>query len=140
MKDAQEMSGSNENTDDNSEACQDISVENETSVSVHSSYSSRKYSPCVCAPLPRFSHKSLPTLHLPHHQRELRGLNSLLSETLGELLPTFRDIQSIETVVRELDEDAFPTFTRVSGEGITNPADFVRRFLEIEALERINIR
>lgn len=77
--------------------------------------------------------------HHPHH-KPAAGLNSLLSETLDELSPTFRDIKTIEAVVRELDADALPIFTRVSAEGIADPVEFVERFLEVEASERLTIR
>ena len=86
-------------------------------------------------------HHHLPHHHPPHHhRRDVIGLNSLLAETLKELLPTFKDIDTIASVVRELDGDASPIFTRVSEEGITNPVAFVERFLEIEASERMDVR
>ena len=87
-------------------------------------------------------HSEFPPHHqLPHHrQKKIIGLNSLLAETLKELLPTFKDIDTIGIVVRALDRDAFPIFTRVCAEGITDPAVFVERFLEIEASERMHVR
>jgi hypothetical protein len=132
----QDMSGSNGKPDMNSDVTDVSSVEVESKVDLAPSHPPHKRSLLGKPP-----HKyPPPPHHHPSHHRELKGLNSLLSETLGELLPTFQDIQTIEAVVRELDEDAFPIFRRVVGEGITNPIEFVRRFLEIEATESIKIR
>jgi len=80
------------------------------------------------------------TPHPPPHHRGHMGLNSLLAETLEELSSTFQDVQTIEAIVHELDEDAFPIFARVAGEGIVDPRAFLERFLELEALERLNTR
>ena len=151
-KDAQDMSGSNTEPDNKSNVWSARSADPQQNVSLpftyppytHPPYTHPPFYPPPLYPPPHLQtpvpppHQYPPSPH--HHKRDLRGLNSLLSETLGELLPTFRDIQTIEAVVHELDEDAFPTFTRVSGEGISNPAEFVERFLELEAAERINLR
>ena len=98
-------------------------------------------------PSPVHVHPPHPPHHHPHghpphppHGRGYPGLHSVLAETLEELSATFRDIQTIEAVIHELDVDALPIFTHVSGEGITDAGAFLERFFELEAEERLHIR
>lgn len=80
--------------------------------------------------------------HHKHHENKKikNGLNSMLSETLLELVDEISSIEEIEKIIYELDSDMMYMYENIKKSGIQIPKDFIYKFVDEEANRALNIR